>query len=708
MYYKIDTKKIKKLINNSLSSVDIAKENTPETFNLKDIDKLSLEQIKNFDRETASPTFVSASLLAKEIAMNDGEQDSIIKLVESGDKLCFTNWQSLGQYLGMLASNKEECIVETDTPLFKEAEEISLQEVRALIKEQYTVKWEIPANLTSESWDDPDYAIKELSKCYYEIAGDYIKKIPAHLFENKEFMNKFLELKSFSSYISNIEDDGHLNKQMYLDLVIENPKIFIVQLEGYLGYAVSEINREISDECNRRGIANHPTSDFANINLLKPGTKNFPEHKEDSLNLIQYLNDNLFSNKDKMISIIEEKIKGQSKIEFSDVTDIASLCTISVQMEDDYVNLVKKCHKNSKRDYYRSSVISIIPPDYLNDKDKTTKLIKEILLTDDDNPRSIFQRHITELYKDDPKTISNLVDNAIEYKGNNFAEVMLSDFKETATLETLKSRELFKCMVKLNNSGFKYYKDQKILSQTYSDYITKDKEMMEYIEQNGDPKTLASLPAVFLSQITNKEVIKKIIHAHPDFIGVNSRMPEWRKNIEYVATGLGARNNSIDPLNFKKSELSELVKTKEDAIMLIESYPYIYTKLPISYRKDIEVSLVAVTYEWRNIESIDAGLLLNKQFCIDILKKNKDFTKEIPKSFFNNEDFIIRLFKEIDKGEIPESIIGNLHQNIIKCVEAFDLKVGGYENFAKSFFGNQKLSTNLETNSNVTTKKMKI
>lgn len=704
MYYKIETKKIKKIINNSLTTLDIPKENTPDSYNLKEVDKLSLEQIKNFNRNEANPSFESATLLAKEISSNLGIQDSFINLVENNGKTVFKDWKSLGQYIGLLLSEKEYCIVESNYPIYKYAEEISSIEARNSINQYQPLVWSIPDNLLSESWDDPEYAIKELSKCYDQVAQDYIKKIPKHLFSDKSFMEKFLTLKAFSSHINSLEDTNFLDKKIYLEILIENPKAFLVQLDGSLGTTLNSIAKEISDECSRRGIKNHPTSEFTYISILDSESENFPEYKTEWLKDVKYLVDNLFSDSTKMKSILLEKSKGVSKLDFSDSEEIATLCSKEVQMDEDFIKLLKEAFDNSKRDFYRKSLISVIPPEYFSDKNKTTKLLEEALISDDENSKSMFPSYVTELYKDDIESITKFVDMALDYKGVQFADQVLCIFRSIATPETLKSKEFFKRLVKLNSFGFKHFQDDKECASVYKEYITKDKEMMLYIEENADPKSMGYLPDLFLRQISNRDIIKKIIKETYGFVDYDSRIPEWRKDVEFLA----ASGRNITSLSLKKSELSEIIKTKEDAILLIEANAEIYPKLPAQYKKDKDISLYAVQMEWDNINEVDAGLFMNKIFCYELCKANSDFARIIPKAHFYNEDFIVNLFKGIDNNEIVPRIITKLPQEINKCVEAFNLEVGSYESFAKSFFGNQKLSNSLTTENKEPKKKMKI
>lgn len=689
MHYKINTKEIKEIIGNSLSTLDIDKKSTPDVFSLKDIDTITLKDIKSYNEKNATPSFLNAGILAKTIQYNEKKQTEPIQIVESDGKYKLKNWKSLGQYLGMLLLGSKEVIIESETPLLFsniEAIDYSTQQDKHI---QSILSWEIPANLKADSWDDPEFALKELKNTYRDDCKDAIKKIPDHLLKNKEFLNKFLELYEYA-YLYDYMGSNKINDDLYLETICENPNAFLIQLKSNLGDQLSTIGKKIADYCQLHNIKKHPTSEFHNLDLLLNQKDKLTDYEQTSLKTVRYLNEKLFSNPSKIITLINSVKKNGSKLDFDSIYELVSYAPIDVQMKEEVIKAVKIAHANSGRDYYRKSVVSLIPPEYFSDKSKTISFLKELIYTDDENTRSMFPDYICSIFKDDSESICKLVDMAYEAKGLNFAENVLSKLKENATDKVLADREFFKRLVKVDSYTFKNYEYDKKVKSIYKDYITKDKEMISYLCENGSPKTLSTLPGEFLKQVENKTLKEKLIHENYHLLDSDSPVSDWRYDIELLTSA----GRNISNLNLKKSELTEIIKSNKDAIAIIEVDPEMYYKLPASIKKDKDVSLVAVQNLWKNIREIDCSLLLDKKFSLELIRTNAEFVKEIPNSFFYDEEFMLEVFKAIDEGVIGRSAIKDFPQDVSKCIEAFGVKEN-FESFGKKFFGNQRLTNSL-------------
>jgi len=68
----------------------------------------------------------------------------------------------------------------------------------------------------------------------------------------------------------------------------------------------------------------------------------------------------------------------------------------------------------------------------------------------------------------------------------------------------------------------------------------------------------------------------------------------------------------------------------------------------------------------------------------------------IPKSHWNKEEFVIKLFENIDNKKTNEMIFNILTIDIKTCLDSFSVKPGGLLAFAEKLFIQQKLNDGLE------------
>lgn len=717
MYYKIDSKKFKKLIGNSLFCEDISKEDTPETFSLKEIDKISLNDIENFDRENGIPSFKNASILAKEIQVNGGGQEDLIKIKFVEDKYIFQDWHSLGQYLGQLATNAQDLVVESELPILG-FEEINNSEVRMLLKDNYKVSWEIPKDLVVNSWADAEFVLNKFKNLSSEDSINESRNIPDSLLEDKDFLINFLSLPYTCYSIKNLIDEGRIERKTYLELCANNPKAFSVQLNGFMGDIITSTSRLITDILEADKLVNHPTSEFHNVGVINEENikrvGRFYNDKDvknrlDDLADVLYLEKNVFSNKDKMIELVHIRSGNLSRIDFEDIVEIGQLATVEIQCDEDFRKVVKSAHDNSKRGFDRMSIVCVTPPEYLDTKEKTVKFIRSVLRTEDDNPRQVFPKYILDKFTSDLDSVCRIVDESIELKGKSFTDNLLHLIKESAPLDVQIDREFFKRLVLADNWSFPHYTvyaspEFKPMAKAYKDYILNDEEMFSYIIKHANPKTIGSLPVEFIKKIEDEKLLASIVASTPSLLEQDSELPELRTNIRCL---VAARNN-ISRYNIKKSEITQAIQKVEDAVALAESCPTLFKKFPAEYKSDYMVSLTAVLNEYDNISEINPSLLLNKDFCISLLNENHRFERVVPKSFFTDKEFILKVFKGLDDGSLNSVILSSFPKEVTICLSAFDVSQGNYESFGNSFFVSQKLSNTLEANENLPKRKIKI
>lgn len=718
MYYKIDVKKIKKLIANSLISLDIPLEKTPETFNMKDLDKINKDFLKDFNRNQSTPSFENVSILAQEVSQNGGIQDEPIRLEFVKDKYVFKDWQSLGQYLGLLNSENKEVVIESDRPIL-DLEEVNNTELRRILKDNYKVNWTIPVELFKDSWDNPEFVINKFKRLQNEDAINEIKNIPSTLLENPKFVVELLKIKGSKYAVEALLEQGKIENKLYLDLVCESPEAFKTQFEAKLGNMLLGVSRMIADNLNSKKKSNHPTSQLLHIdsldedsvikvmpNYLNKDRKEIQKRLND-IEDVKYLQKNLLEDKEKVKVLVNTFINANA--DFEDLVDVIQLTSPSIQSDEGLRKTLFDCHDRTRGGYDRTSLSSITPPEYLDSKEKTIKFIKEMMASRDENVRSMFPNYVLDKIVDDISIVCQVLDEGISFKGESFTSTLIHLIKESCSDEIQLHREFFKRLVKSNNWSFTNYSiysrpELKKVSTAYKNFILNDEEMFDYILNNAKPKSIGSLPIEFLKKIKDVDKMADIVSQCPDLLEAGSGMPELRTNVHF----LSAARSRLSSFNIKKSEIGQAVQSVEDAILLTESCPELYKKLPIEYKSDYMVSLVAVLNDYENLSEVSPKLLLNKDFCVSILDVNPKFEKSVPHSFFTDKEFMMKVFKGIDDGSVTTKILNAFPAEITSCLSAFNLKVGSYENFGNSFFGNQRLSETLTIDEKNQKKKLKI
>lgn len=239
--------------------------------------------------------------------------------------------------------------------------------------------------------------------------------------------------------------------------------------------------------------------------------------------------------------------------------------------------------------------------------------------------------------------------------------------------------------------------------QSYS--LLNDKYQAQYVLNHIEKSSKINLSNELIITFEDKEILKKIIEkGSVTWLATKGCPAKWKNDIELIsAISFNTPDNDLKYLLDDKKIVATILKIPELTDRVLEIVPTIYSWLPLDRRLDKEIALTVM----RNNEAItvETALFANKEFCIEALQANYK-TRQIPDGFWNDQDFVLKVFKHVDERNISDNLIGLLPDRVQKLLTVFEVEKD-YEKFFTRCFLNVNLHNNLETKSD-TVKKKKI
>lgn len=152
-------------------------------------------------------------------------------------------------------------------------------------------------------------------------------------------------------------------------------------------------------------------------------------------------------------------------------------------------------------------------------------------------------------------------------------------------------------------------------------------------------------------------------------------------------------------------KLEVIFRDTELGIKLLNRNSAIYPKLPYSLQQNKEYALIYVeqamaSKQYNSSEllgKLPTTLFNSQDFCINLAKINHMLLgfKKIPEQFFNNKNFMKKIFSGIDNSEISEQVIDYMPRSVRVFLDVNKVKEN-YSNYFDAYFFQTELSASLE------------
>lgn len=198
--------------------------------------------------------------------------------------------------------------------------------------------------------------------------------------------------------------------------------------------------------------------------------------------------------------------------------------------------------------------------------------------------------------------------------------------------------------------------------------------------------------------IDNEDVITEIVKQDSSYLGNKKVDNKWKENSKIIYAVLKS-DKSLEYINLNKENVEKLSKNFDDCLNFVredKSY-YFYKLLPDSLKnnKEIANALISGAKERNYIDDafklLSPIVLLDKKFNIDLVKDYPQIAGMINKELWNDKEFVLTLFKEVENSNNESELKKNLPKEIRLFLETFNVNEKFY-----TFFNNYYLQKKLE------------
>ena len=300
-----------------------------------------------------------------------------------------------------------------------------------------------------------------------------------------------------------------------------------------------------------------------------------------------------------------------------------------------------------------------------------------------------------EIIKNSNKEIAEIISKG---KGIDFLWDYLSKEQKQ---EKVIDKEMLKQNPKIYNKLVENLRLDKEIFQSY--YLElKEKDLLKDFK-------VGKISKDFFESFNEEEMIHLITNV-PDFL-LEEKFPT--KHLESMNVMAHSNINYhvfselINKNEIAKETYSKIFKNKELSLIMLERPTNIFEKLSDELKIDMEIleKYVKSSYHYENLPP---KVFLNKNLLLHIIRSKPNFVEKVPKNFFKDQDFLLRIFEKIDKNELPLQILSALPTVINEVLNTTPLKVGEYYKFFSNAFSNMNLNEKLETGKKEVIKKIKI
>lgn len=711
MFYEINLKKLNKVIGNNIKFEG---------------NSILVEQITSYIKEGRVNIEESDNIETKilkhatELIINHTEQQNSINLnlgnEEGLPEEIFEDWKSISEYIANKNNNKEKitCNIKGENKVIegligKFSEKIEPPLKFTSNKKNINIVWEIPQEMLIKSWGDKNYVIKKISSTSDQYLKESFKLIADELWEDRSFIDALFtnRSKEIKEYIPNKVMNGEVFKE-YLSNNLNKFVLFWEKGDGYEEMAQT-ISKHLKEKLQEKygemdkvpygsSLLNYLNEvELENNQIVITGEYSIKIYTKEDLDNLKYIYKNIFSDKEKCKAILGQKLLSEESVQYF---------SPEVQMDDEIIDLVAV--EKYKSSYRSIGILKDIPKEYFNEEDKSINFLKKHINLVFDRTEDSAPEYIKKYLNN-----KDLCIELIKKTGNNTGDYnpSLRKLKENMPRSILSSKEVLKELIVIGDPDLNYMDKEHIDSEHFK-LLNKDKEIQEFILTNKKYEIFSKLPKDIIFSLTKKEDIIGMIKRNYELLQDEKVPAGWKEDIDIVC----AADSKISWLNLSKSDIKKLCVDKESTKKILRTSPvHIFNKLPKEMKLDPINVLITLnelknkselSYSAENI--IDKSLWASYDFCYKAINISELFLKSIPETYWDNQDFIKGLFEKIDQGNMRSQIINVMPGKIKKCLDAFDVQIGEYSSFAEKFFGQQNLQKNLQVNTAVSTKKMKI
>lgn len=383
---------------------------------------------------------------------------------------------------------------------------------------------------------------------------------------------------------------------------------------------------------------------------------------------------------------------------------------------------------------------------------ESKKVLEEIyVLLENDNIKFNLVSGLlkNDIFKDDFKAFESMIIENTELK-----EIVINRglYKTHATsknfIDSLNQQELLRfaevCNKKINNAAFasddkRYFShivsEEKVLEiakeinnntiyqniewKIFSEIKPKNKELNKELFKINPKERFSELnkneiteedirlyinAGGYLHEVKNKiniyelkdiETIKIIASKNEDFLS-SKKIPEnWKTNQEIILAAL-SNKNTLTYSNLNKENVLKLSEDKDfvEHVVAIDKSGIFYKLLPenLKNNKKVALSLLQALPDIEEVIKVLPNFILSdKKFTIELIKKSSKAIKYLKSEIWNDKEFVLTLFNEIEGTYHEAQVKKDLPEKIQFFLETFNIQ----ENFY-TFFNNYYLQKKLE------------
>lgn len=517
----------------------------------------------------------------------------------------------------------------------------SLFNINEKILEKNFFSWDVNAHNLKPTWANKDFVMKQI------MAGDEnVIKLADPSLWTMDFLEEIAATYHSKDFISHIKNNEPtiLFQENFIKAFSKNTEIFQDLWSSYFKYLFEK------DEYRTSEITSYP----------------------DKTQVKKIINKEIFSNKEIALKILEKDY------------DYYQYFSKDLKLDNQIIEFIYKENKGQPS-YNQFKFGDVVPKEYFNDFTKNVKFMNAFYHGENN---SYFEVATKNWITDKNKCIAMF--NEFEENSQNSHE----KFKTYKLLDiNLKNDKDFNLQIVSVNP--KFYEQM-------SDKLKQDPAIIE--AACNSPKAISAdlfnkIPYQGFPFIKNEDIIQGLICENPSLLEKDNWPKEWTMKKEYL-TSLGSK---ISRVEFKKiTNYKEFLKDENLVLELIKNSNRFYSNLPAKEKIKPEYILKYIEFhedknreDKRYLTHISHEIWLNKDFCINAFKADKDTIKLIPNHFFNQKDFILDFFEAVTPNN-NRFVRNNLPKEINHFLTVFDVNEN-YQDFFKKFFLSQSLEQKLDT-----------
>lgn len=209
-----------------------------------------------------------------------------------------------------------------------------------------------------------------------------------------------------------------------------------------------------------------------------------------------------------------------------------------------------------------------------------------------------------------------------------------------------------------------------------------------YIELYIEHASLVNyLPVELFSKISNRESMKKLVSKGYDkWIG-NTNLP---KKLAYDVELLTCLPN-ITKEHLDEEFILMIEQDNNNITNIMKKYHGLYEHLSKKKQRDCYIALHALA---ANYTELDPIVYNSKGFCLTAIELQPKVVDKIPKPYWNDKGFVIKLLAKIDEGKIPSKVLIHAPKELVHLLSFFEIQ-SNYSGFLQNYFLNNKLESQL-------------